>query len=121
MGFDKNHIIAIPLVGDKTKMDASVLKQQLTGLTDVESVSAVSAIPHDGITNNGFVPEGDTKAMIIHQLDADDDLLKTFRFSMIAGNYFSKDRPTDADGYIINETLAKTLGWNDPIGKNHFT
>lgn len=117
LGFDKNHIIAIPLVGDKTKMEAYVLKQQLTGLADVESVSTVSAIPHDGITNNGFVPEGDTKAMIIHQLDADDDLLKTFRFSMIAGNYFSKDRPTDADGYVINETLAKTLGWIEPIGK----
>ena len=36
---------------------------------------------------------------------------------MIVGNYFSKDRPTDADGYIINETLAKKLSWDNPIGK----
>lgn len=117
LGFDKDHIIALPLTGDKTKEAAIVLKQQIATLSDVETVSAVSAIPHDGITTNGFVPEGDTKAMIIHQLDADEDLLKAFHFSMIAGNYFSKDRPTDADGYIINETLAKKLGWNDPIGK----
>jgi putative ABC transport system permease protein len=117
LGFDKDHIIALPLTGDKTKEAAFVLKQQIATLADVETVSAVSAIPHDGITTNGFVPEGDTKAMMIHQLDADEDLLKTFHFSMLAGNYFSKDRPTDADGYIINETLAKTLGWDDPIGK----
>ena len=117
LGFDKDHIIALPLTGDKTKEAAFVLKQQIERFADVETVSAVSEIPHDGIPNNGFVPEGDTKAMIIHQLDGDDDLLKTFHFSMIAGNYFSGERPTDSDGYIINETLAKTLGWGDPIGK----
>ena len=117
LGFDKDHIIAVPLTGDKTKEVALVLKQQLAGLANVETISAVSAIPHDGITSNGFVPEGNTKAMIIHQLDADEDLFKTFHFSMIEGNYFSKDRPTDTDGYIINETLAKTLGWDNPIGK----
>ena len=116
-GFDKDHIIALPLTGDKTKEAALVLKQRLAGLADVETVSAVSAIPYDGITNNGFVPEGDTKAMIIHQLDADEDLLNTFRFSLVAGNYFSKERPADAGGYLINETLAGILGWDDPVGK----
>jgi putative ABC transport system permease protein len=66
---------------------------------------------------NGFLPEGSTRHLTIHQLDADDDLLKTFRFSLIAGNYFSKDRPSDADGYVINETLAKMLEWDNPVGK----
>jgi len=117
LGFDKEHIIALPLTGDQSKDAALVLKQQIEGFADVESVSAVSEIPHDGIQRNGFVPEGDTKAIIIHQLDADEDLLKTFRFQMLSGNYFSKDKPTDAIGYIINETLAKTLGWENPIGK----
>jgi putative ABC transport system permease protein len=63
------------------------------------------------------VPEGDTKAMIIHQLDGDEDLMKTFHFKILEGNYFSKDKPTDADGYIINETLQRMLGWKNPIGK----
>ncbi len=118
LGFDKDHIIAIPLTGEKTKDAANVLKQQIAALADVETVSAVSEIPHNGITMNGFVPEGsDTKVIMIHQLDADEDLLKAFRFNMIAGNYYSKDRPTDADGYIINETLAKKLSWDNPIDK----
>lgn len=117
LGFDKEHIIALPLIGDKSKDAVFVLKQQIAGFADVETVSAVSEIPHDGIQNNGFVPEGDTKAIIIHQLDADDDLVKTFRFKMLSGSYFSKDKPTDSDGYIINETLAKMLGWDNPAGK----
>lgn len=117
LGFDKDHIVALPLTGDKTKGAAFALKQQIASLAEVESVTAVSEIPHDGINNNGFIPEGDTKAMIIHQLDADDDLLKTFHFKMLVGNYFSKDKPMEANGYIINETLAKTLGWANPLGK----
>jgi len=117
LGFDKDHIIALPLTGDKTKDEAMVLKQQISKIADVETVTAVSTIPHDGISNNGFLPEGDTKILIIHQLDGDEDLFKTFHFKMLVGNYFSKERPTDADGYIINETLQKMLGWDNPIGK----
>jgi putative ABC transport system permease protein len=117
VGFDKDHIIAITLTGDNAKDASSVLKQQISQIADVESVSAVSTIPHDGIPNNGFVPEGDTKAMIIHQLDGDEDLMKTFHFKILEGDYFSKDKPGDADGYIINETLQKMLGWEKPIGK----
>lgn len=117
LGFDKEHIIALPLTGDQSKDAAFVLKQQIERFADVEMVSAVSEIPHNGIQRNGFVPEGDTKAIIIHQLDADDDLVNTFRLKMLSGSYFSKDKPTDADGYVINETLAKMLGWADPVGK----
>jgi putative ABC transport system permease protein len=44
-------------------------------------------------------------------------MLKALRLKMVSGEYFSKDKPSDADGYIINETLAKILGWDKPLGK----
>jgi putative ABC transport system permease protein len=117
LGFDKDHIIALTLTGDKTRDAASVLKQNISALADVDIVSAVSQIPHDGISVNGFVPEGYNDAMMVHQLDADEDMLKTLRLKMVSGEYFSKNIPSDADGYIINETLAKMLGWEKPLGK----
>ena len=117
MGFDKNHVIALSLTGNKTKDAASLLKHQIESMSDVESISTVSEIPYDNITMNGFKPEGKDSWVTIHQLDADEDLIKTFHFSLKAGNYFSKERPSDADGFIINETLARMLEWNDPIGK----
>jgi len=116
-GFDKDHILVLPLVGQSAQEGYPLLQQKLLQMPAVQQVSALSEIPYDGITNNGFIPEGDTKAMIIHQLDADENFLKTFNIKMVAGNYFSKDRPALIDGYIINETLAKTLGWQNPLGK----
>ncbi len=116
-GFDRDHIVVLPLVGDNTRNACSLLQQQLSLIPEVRQVSAVSEIPYDGISSNGFVPEGGSKAMVIHQLDVDENFWKTFDVQLIAGNYFSKDRPAINDGYIINETLAKTLDWQNPLGK----
>jgi putative ABC transport system permease protein len=116
-GYDRDHILVLPLIGDKTQDNSLLLQQKLSQIPGVQQTSALSEIPYDGIGNNGFVPEGDTKAMIIHQLDADENFLKTFNIQLAAGDYFSKDRPTVNQGYIINEALAKTLGWQNPLGK----
>ena len=116
-GLDKEHILIFPLVGKTTQEAYPVLQQRLSQIAAVRQASAISEVPYDGITSNGFMPEGDTKAMTIHQLDADENFLKTFETKMVAGEYFSKDRPTLSDGYVINEALAGTLGWKNPLGK----
>ena len=116
-GYDKDQILVLPLIGEKTMEAYPLLQQELSRIPGVRETSALSEIPYNGITNNGFIPEGDIKAMIIHQLDADENFLKTFNMKMVAGNYFSKDHPTLDDGYVINESLANILGWQDPIGK----
>ena len=37
---------------------------------------------------------------------------------MVKGRYFSSEFPTDSvSGVVINESLAESLGWDDPIGK----
>lgn len=116
-GFDRKQVVVLPLTGEQTQKYYSVLQQKLVSLAAIQQVSAVSEVPYNGITNNGFVPEGETKALIIHQLDADENLLKTLNIKMVSGSYFSKDRSSLDDGYVINETLAKTLGWQNPLGK----
>jgi len=116
-GYDRDQILVLPLVGEKTKDAYPLLLQQLSQMPEVQQISALSEIPYDGIASNGFIPEGSTKAMIIHQLDADENFLKTFNLKLVTGNYFSKDYPTINEGYVINETLAETLGWQNPLGK----
>lgn len=116
-GYDRDHILVLPLVGEKTKEACPLLQHKLSQMPEVEQVSALSEVPYDGITNNGFVPEGGTKAMVVHQLDVDENFLRTFNINLVAGNFFLKDRSTVNEGYIINETLARILGWQNPLGK----
>lgn len=117
MGFDREQVLVLPLTGETARKSYAVLQQKLRGLPAVQQVSAMSEIPYNGFTNNGFVPEGDTKALIIHQLDADEHLLETFHIRMRSGSYFSASDPALGNGYVINEALAKILGWPNPVGK----
>ena len=117
MGFDRQQVLVLPLTGENAQKNYGALQQKLRGLAFVQQASAVSEIPYNGFTNNGFLPEGDTRALIVHELDADEHLLETFHIQMRSGSYFSASRPALADGYVINEALAKMLGWPNPIGK----
>ncbi|OIR00652.1 macrolide export ATP-binding/permease protein MacB [mine drainage metagenome] len=117
LGFDKEHIIVLSLTGDDVQKKAVLLKQQISILTGISGVSAMSEVPYDNITQNGFLPEGRKDYLTIHQLDADEDLLKTMNIHLLAGNYFSDQHQTDADGYIINQSLADKLGWKNPLNK----
>ena len=48
----------------------------------------------------------------------DYDFMKTYKLKMAEGRYFSQDFTTDEGrSVIINQTLQKSLGWSDPIGK----
>jgi len=118
LGFDKENIIVLSLTGNEVREKAWLLKQQIIGLSEVTSVSAMSEVPYDDIAQNGFLPEGRKDYLTIHQLDADEDLLRTMNINLVSGNYFSVQNKSEADGYLINQALADKLGWKDPLGKS---
>ncbi|NOR14592.1 MAG: FtsX-like permease family protein, partial [Candidatus Aminicenantes bacterium] len=43
--------------------------------------------------------------------------LDTMGMQIVAGRGFSREFPSDKKALILNETLAKQIGWDDPIGK----
>jgi ABC-type antimicrobial peptide transport system permease subunit len=45
------------------------------------------------------------------------DFVKTMGLRMAAGRDFSRDYPTDKDGFLINETTAVIMNYKDPVGK----
>ena len=117
IGFDKDNIIVLPLIGQEVQARHETLKQALLGISTIADVAACSEVPHRGLTSNGYFPEGHDKTMMIHVVDVDNKLLKTFGIEVVQGRAFSREFATDNNAFLINETLAKTLGWTDPVGK----
>lgn len=117
LGFTRDNIVVLPLVGDEAQKNYALLKDELNQLPEIKSICASSDVPHRGFTTNGYEPEGVENFMQIHVVDVDEDFLKTYDVPLLAGRNFSKGRPSDNDGYIINETLARMLNWKDPVGK----
>ncbi|MCH8125416.1 ABC transporter permease [candidate division KSB1 bacterium] len=69
----------------------------------------------------GLRPEGksEDEEWIAYSIRVDDyDFLGTYGLEMTAGRYFSREFATDeTNAVVINESLAKSLGWKNPVGK----
>jgi putative ABC transport system permease protein len=117
LGFTKDNIVVLPLVGEEAKTKYRLLKEQLSQLSGVTSISASSDVPHRGFTTNGYKPEGVENFMQIHVVDVDEDFLNTYNIPLVWGRNFSKNRPADQNSFLINQTLANMLNWRDPTGK----
>jgi putative ABC transport system permease protein len=120
LGFDSKQVVTVQVTNDRLQDSMDYIKQEFLKLPGVQSIALTSHIPGWGARHNVCLPEGfelsDSQAMgIIH---IDQDFLSTLGIELAAGRNFSKNFPSDqAQSVIINETAARTFGWDNPIGK----
>ena len=112
LGFSKEGILVVPFNGKTAADRVDLLKQRLQSLAEVQAVSATSAIPGGGVTSNGYVPEGMENSILIKVLDVDEDFLNTYGIRLQTGRFFSGFEQ-DRTYYVVNESLARTFGWNN--------
>ena len=117
LGFHKDGMMVLSLRDQAARDRVDVLRQELSGIRGVTGVTASSEVPSAGFTSNGYIPEGRKSPMFIHVVDIDDRFLSTYGLTLVGGEGFSREKQSLSSGYIINQTLASTLGWTDPIGK----
>jgi len=117
LGFDKEQVAVISLRGQVlSKHD--VFKNEILRLPGVINAACSSTVPSRGRTETMFSFEGvDQKKQVFPIMEIDADYLDTMDMQVVAGRGFSIDHPGDKKAMILNETLVKQLGWDEPIGK----
>jgi putative ABC transport system permease protein len=56
--------------------------------------------------------------MIINNIQVDDNFIPTMGMQLAAGRDFTRRLLTDfGSSFVVNETMAKTKGWENPLGK----
>ncbi|SEL53885.1 ABC transporter permease [Parapedobacter koreensis] len=118
LGYAKEQIILLPAAGDSTAF-ASV-RQQLIQYAGIVEVGRSSRVPTgrllDGQT--AFVMRGSELApmgAMIKGLAIDEQFIPTYQIEMAAGRNLSREHPADREeGFILNESAVKMLGWDDP-------
>lgn len=117
-GFDREQIITIRMsdVGVREKCDA--MAEELRGNPNIQNVSIASYLPNSVSTQQGREWKSvDGKFDVsFYTSHVDADYLDLFSLELIAGRNFSDSNPNDKNAFIINETAAKTYGWEDPVG-----
>jgi len=119
MGINKSHVINMELRGG-LRNQYGTIKNELLRNPGILAVCATngSFSKRFGTDKIGWKgkPEDKRIFMSIHAVDF--DYQKIFDIKMAQGRYFSRDYPTDiSDGIIVNETAAKIMGMESPVGQ----
>jgi putative ABC transport system permease protein len=124
LGFNKDQVMV--LQGTSTLGDANIrsFKNELSKIASVKSASISDYLPVDNAKHNGntFYIEGREKldpGVGGQFWQVDDTYLKTLGMKLAEGRNFSYDMASDTGGgvVIINQTMAKSLRLQDPVGK----
>jgi len=116
LGFNKNHIIYIPINNDlKQKYDS--FKNKLLQNPGIRSVTFTSSLPNTIGNVNPIDWEGkqNDKIVFINFSVVDYDYLKTFGIKLSAGRDFSKDIPTDLSNFIVNKKAVELMNLKNPL------
>lgn len=118
LGYDKEQVVSFPLNGKRNSNDVvDLLKDKLQGNPDILSVSGADSnlgLGKDGSRSHskvGFEYKG--RAVTTNFLVIDHDYIKTLGLEVVAGRDF--ESAADSLGVVINESMAKELGEEDPL------
>ena len=115
-GFNEKNILMVNL-NSKTSATYELILKRFSSIPGVTSVSvSAGGYPGMGFTSNGYMPEGVQKPIMANAVYVDENYLKTMGISLIDGRDFRNMR-ADSNKVIINQTFAKSLGWDNPSGK----
>lgn len=118
-GYDKEQVVMIQgfrSLGDQRE----AFKAAVKALTQVENVCYSSFMPVTGTRRNGneFWLAGRMKideGVAGQMWYIDDDFFPTFDIKLIEGRFFSNDLASDSAAVVINETMARKMGMEDPL------
>ncbi|WP_428235292.1 ABC transporter permease [Gracilimonas sp.] len=122
LGFEKEQVMIMPIRETANQFNVATLKEEIQRIPGVQSASAASGLPGIKSGIHGFMvtpEENPADSTVMQTLTVDFDYLKTLGLNLVHGRDFSEAFSTDENqAFIINETAAKRLGWNEnPLDK----
>ncbi|MYF18418.1 MAG: FtsX-like permease family protein, partial [Gemmatimonadetes bacterium] len=113
LGFNKEQVAII-----KTNRQlAKPYKEAIVNDSRIAGVTITDRTLIDGYSSTRFkFPDG--SMVTVKVIGVDVDYLSTLEIPLLAGRNFSEDHPSDlTKSVLINETLAKKLGVENPVGE----
>jgi putative ABC transport system permease protein len=118
LGFNKRGLMYIPLRDTKSRSKIPVLREKLLEDPNILAVSA-GELTGSGTTQGKIsVPgPGGGSLRIVRESFVDYGYVQTMGMKIVEGRSFSRDRLSDSSSVVVNETMANSFSWKDPIGK----
>ncbi|MEP7373247.1 MAG: ABC transporter permease [Chitinophagaceae bacterium] len=124
LGFNKDQLLTINGTGALKSPEA--FKTEVSKMTGVKGGTFSGYLPVSGSSrsDNTYSKESvmDSKnGLNMQTWIIDPDYIKVMGMEMVTGRNFSREFGTDSSGLVINETTARLLGYENPVGKKLYT
>ena len=120
LGYSMENVIGVRMNNQEMSLRYQTFKQTLLENNNVIAVTCTNAQIGTGTPKVIFMMESD-EGMVERGINfavVDHDFIETMDIQIIEGRDFRQDMPADTLlAVVINETLAKRMNWDDPIGK----
>jgi putative ABC transport system permease protein len=119
LGYDKEQVVIVQpnTTAEESMRILEVYRQNLAQHPEVLSVAGSSTTFGRQWAKAGYTAS-DGVYREFYGVIIDYDYIKTMAFEFVAGRDFSRAITSDArEAIIVNETLAKEYGWENPLGK----
>jgi hypothetical protein len=120
VGYDRAGLINIPINTDSLDRHYEALRTSLLNTGVVAGVANASTLLTEFYQNNQMEWPGMTeeqKSIFFRDIAVNADFGPTIGWTVLQGRDFSRDYGTDSTAAIVNETGARALGFDNPIGK----
>ena len=118
VGYTRDRVLAVPLGTNHTRSNLRSLKEELSRHPDITAVSAAVWIPASWGSERWVIPQGgdSQKSWRMNTYGIDYDFIELFQLEIVQGRSFSRNF-ADSGSYIINQTAARRLNWDNPTGQ----
>ncbi len=120
LGFDQEHTLVLKLQPEQMEQYYASYRNALLQSTEVKAVTQASRLMGESLGVNIMTPMGKDyeEGIQIAQILVEYDFLQTMDLELVEGRFLSQDFPSDSTtAVVINESAAKLLGFQDPIGQ----
>lgn len=117
VGFNREQVVILPLPPNDEVRDA------VNNHPNVVSTGIMDVLPGHSMPSRALGAEGcsDEEFFSFDRVTVNEGFIPTFEASIALGRNFSPEFGTDtSEAVIINETAARLLGYDEPIGKKLF-
>jgi putative ABC transport system permease protein len=111
MGFDKENVLLIKYA-EKLGSHLEAFRDEVKTYPGVTDVGIAMEVPGGGNWADGFVREGTDITVDIAIAKIDENYFGTLGFELVAGRNFERQRPSDKNAIIPNETTVQSFGLN---------
>jgi putative ABC transport system permease protein len=119
-GFNPDQVMTLNVGDPGLQENLSVLINKLEQSPNILKTARTQGMPGRTFGRRGVRPEGaaEEDTWIISVFGFDDDFMELMDMEIVAGRGYDEQISTDqSEAILINESMAKELDWEEPLGK----